>query len=96
MPKKSVRAHGTQAGQQSNTEKYKSIASYKTLSIKDDSVNEYLKSIYDTNIWNLKDKFEALASYYDEIGISNTISCCYSHSPFISKCYISTNGIRDI
>lgn len=74
MPKKSVRAHGTQAGQQSNTENYKSIASYKTLSIKDDSVNEYLKSIYDTNIWNLKDKFEALASYYDEIGISNTIS----------------------
>ena len=74
MPKKSVRAHGTQAGQQSNTEKYKSIASYKTLSIKNDTINEYLKSIYDTNIWNLKDKFEALASYYDEIGISNTIS----------------------
>jgi hypothetical protein len=42
--------------------------------IKNDTINEYLKSIYDTNIWNLKDKFEALASYYDEIGISNTIS----------------------
>ena len=34
MPKKPVRAHGTQAGQQSNTENYKSLASYKTLSIK--------------------------------------------------------------
>ncbi len=74
MPKKSVRAHGTQAGQQSNTENYKSIASYKMLSIKNDTINEHLKSIYDTNIWNLKVKFEALASYYDEIGISNTIS----------------------
>jgi hypothetical protein len=37
MPKKSrVRAHGTQAGRQSNTEIYKSMASYKTLNIKDD------------------------------------------------------------
>ena len=75
MPKKSrVRAHGTQAGQQSNTENYKSIASYKTLSIKDDAVNNYLKEIYDNNIWNLKLKFEALSAYYDEIGISNVIS----------------------
>ena len=55
MPKKSrVRAHGSQAGQQSNTEHYKSIASYKTLSIKDDAVNNYLKQIYENNIWNLK------------------------------------------
>ncbi len=75
MPKKSrVRAHGTQAGQQSNTENYKSIASYKTLSIKDDAVNNYLKQIYENNIWNLKEKFEALSAYYEEIGISNIIS----------------------
>ena len=75
MPKKSrVRAHGSQAGQQSNTEHYKSITSYKTLSIKDDAVNNYLKQIYENNIWNLKEKFEALSSYYEEIGISNIIS----------------------
>ena len=75
MPKKSrVRAHGTQAGQQSNIEIYKSIASYKTLSIKDDALNDYLKEIYNTNIWNLKGKFEALSAYYEEIGISSIIS----------------------
>jgi hypothetical protein len=75
MPKKSrVRAHGTQAGQQSNTENYKLIASYKTLSIKDDVLNQYLKDIYENNIWNLKLKFEELSAYYDEIGITNIIS----------------------
>ena len=75
MPKKSrVRAHGSQAGQQSNTEIYKSLASYKTLSIKDDVLNNYLKEIYENNIWNLKGKFEALSAYYDEIGISSIIS----------------------
>ena len=31
LKKSRVRAHGTQAGQQSKTETYKSIASYKTL-----------------------------------------------------------------
>ena len=75
MPKKSrVRAHGSQAGQQSNTEIYKSLASYKTLTIKDDVLNNYLKEIYENNIWNLKGKFEALSAYYDEIGISSIIS----------------------
>jgi hypothetical protein len=75
MPKKSrVRAHGSHAGQQSNTEIYKSIASYKTLSIKEDVLNDYLKQIYENNIWNLKGKFEALSTYYDEIGISSIIS----------------------
>ena len=75
MPKKSrVRAHGSQAGQQSNTEIYKSIASYKTLSKKDDVLNNYIKEIYENNIWNLKEKFEALSAYYDEIGISSIIS----------------------
>ena len=75
MPKKSrVRAHGTQAGQQSKTEIYKSIASYKTLNIKDDILNQNLKNIYDDNIWHLKFKFESLAAHYDQIGISNIIS----------------------
>ncbi len=68
------RAHGTQAGQQSNTEHYKSIASYKPLSIKDDAANNYLKKNYDNNIWNLKLKLEALSSDYDKIGITNIIS----------------------
>jgi hypothetical protein len=77
MPKKSrVRAHGTQAGQQSNTEIYKSMASYKTLNIKDDLLNQNLKDLYENNIWNLKLKFEDLSAYYDEIGISNM------HLPF--------------
>ena len=75
MPKKSrVRAHGTQAGQQSKTETYKSIASYKTLNIKDDILNQNLKDIYDNNIWQLKFKFESLSAHYDQIGISNIIS----------------------
>ena len=74
MPKMSrVRAHGSQAGQQSNTEIYRSLASYKTLTIKDDVLNNYLKEIYANNIWNLKGKFEALSAYYDEIGISSII-----------------------
>jgi hypothetical protein len=61
MPKKSrVRANGTQAGQQSKTEIYKSIASYKTLNIKDDLLNQNLKDLYENNIWNLKLKFESL------------------------------------
>ena len=74
MPKKSVRAHGTQAGQQSNTEVYKSISSYKTLITKPDDINKVLKEIYDNNIWNLQEKFKDLAAYFDDIGISNIIS----------------------
>jgi hypothetical protein len=75
MPKKSrVRAHGTQAGQQSKTETYKSIASYKTLNIKDDILNQNLKDLYDNNIWQLKFKFESLSAHYDQIGISSIIS----------------------
>jgi hypothetical protein len=34
----------------------------------------HLKQIYENNIWNLKGKFEALSTYYDEIGISSIIS----------------------
>jgi hypothetical protein len=74
MPKKSVRAHGTQAGQQSNTELYKSLSSYKTLIEIQDETNSYLKDIYENNIWNLKGKFEDLSAYYDDIGITNIIS----------------------
>ena len=74
MPKKSVRAHGTQAGQQSNTEIYKSISSYKTLITKSDDINKYLQEIYNNNIWNLQDKFKDLAAYFDDIGVSNIIS----------------------
>ena len=44
------------------------------MSIKDDVLNQYLKDIYENNIWNLKLKFEELSAYYDEIGITNIIS----------------------
>jgi len=75
MPKKSsVRNHGTQAGQQSNIEMYKSIASYKTLTIKNDPINQLLLDLYENNIWSLKLKFEELAAYYNDIGISSIIS----------------------
>ena len=74
MPKKSVRAHGTQAGQQSNTEFYKSISSYKSLITKSDDVNNFLQEIYNNNIWNLQEKFKDLAAYFDDIGVSNIIS----------------------
>jgi len=75
MPKKSsVRNHGTQAGQQSNIEMYKLIASYKTLTIKNDPINQLLLDLYENNIWSLKLKFEELAAYYNDIGISSIIS----------------------
>ena len=55
MPKKSrVKAHGTQAGLQSNTELYKSISAYKTLVEIPDETNSYLKDVYENNIWNYR------------------------------------------
>ena len=75
MPRKSgVRKHGTQEGQQTKTETYKSINNYKNLKIKDDDISSKLELIYNDNIWGLKSKFEDLKEYYEQIGISDTIA----------------------
>jgi hypothetical protein len=63
MPKKAVRNHGTQGGDQSNTEFYKKLENYKTLTIVDDALNQSIKELYDNNIWGLKTKFENLKTY---------------------------------
>ena len=74
MPKKAVRQHGTQAGEQTQTEFYKSLANYKTLVQKNDNITKKLEDIYEDNIWKLKDKFEELKEYYEQIGVSDIIA----------------------
>jgi len=74
MPKKGVRQHGSQAGEQTQTEFYKSLANYKTLVQKNDNITKKLEDIYEVNIWKLKDKFEELKEYYEQIGVSDIIS----------------------
>ena len=75
MPRKApVNKHGSQAGQQTKTEYYKSIQNYQHLVIKNDDITDKLKDIYDNNIWDLKTKFEELKEYYEQIGISDTIA----------------------
>jgi len=74
MPRKTIRNHGTQGGEQSNTEFYKKLENYKTLTIVDDALNQSIKELYDNNIWGLKTKFENLKTYYEQIGISEYIS----------------------
>ncbi len=74
MPRKTVKQHGTQGGEQTSTEHYKKIENYKTLTIVDDGLNQAIKDLYDNNSWNLKSKFEDLKFYYEQIGISEVIS----------------------
>jgi hypothetical protein len=75
MPrKKTVRGHGTQAGEQTNTELYKKLDNYKKLKIIDDDLNRAIEDIYNNNNWNLKTKFEELKLYYEQIGISDEVS----------------------
>ena len=74
MPKKGVRKHGTQAEEQTQTEHYKTIQNYKELITKNDNITKDLKELYDNNIWNLKEKFEELKEYYEQIGTSKIIA----------------------
>ena len=73
MPQK-VKQHGTQAGEQTKTEFYKSIKNYKELKIIDDDISQKLSSKINYNYWDLKKKFDELQIYYQQIGISNIIS----------------------
>lgn len=72
MPKKN--AHGTQAGQQTETEKYKVLTNYKSLALINDDISRGIKSIYDNNYWNLKEHFIDLKDYYQQVGISTEIA----------------------
>ena len=60
MPRKGVNKHGTQEGQQTKTEFYKTAKNYKQLIPVNDDISKNLKSLYDNNIWDLKTKFEEL------------------------------------
>jgi hypothetical protein len=60
MPRKGVSKHGTQAGQQTKTEVYKTVKNYKQLIPINDDISKNLKALYDNNIWELKTKFEEL------------------------------------
>lgn len=73
MPKR-VKQHGTQAGEQTKTEFYKSINNYKELKIIDDDISNKLSSKINYNYWDLKRKFDELQIYYQQIGISDIIS----------------------
>ena len=72
--RKGVNNHGSQAGQQSQTEFYKVLGNYKSLKIVNDDISDKIKSIYDNNIWDLKEKFIDLKDYYKDIGISQEIA----------------------
>ena len=72
--RKGVNNHGSQAGQQSQTEFYKVLGNYKSLKIENDAISDKIKSIYDNNIWDLKEKFIDLKDYYKDIGISQEIA----------------------
>lgn len=74
MPKKAVKQHGTQAGEQTKTEYYKSLQNYKELKIIDDEISQKIKDKVINNHWNLDEKFNELEIYYQQIGISNIIS----------------------
>ena len=75
MPRKrTVKQHGSQSGEQTNTEIYKKLENYKTLRIVDGNLHQAIKNLYDNNVWDLKQKFEELKIYYEQIGISEIIS----------------------
>ena len=74
MPRKGVNKHGSQAGQQTKTEFYKTVKNYKQLIPINDDTSKNLKALYDNNIWDLKTKFEELKEYYEQIGISDIIA----------------------
>ena len=73
MPRK-VAKGGTEGGEQSRTEYYKKLINYKELVIFDDAVNREIQNIYNNNVWDLKNKFEELKLYYEQVGISDIIS----------------------
>lgn len=63
-----VQRHGTEAGQQTDVEKYKKISKYNTMEMDENlQINKDLKDIYENNIWKLNTKFlaykEALQAY---------------------------------
>lgn len=79
-PKKKTNAkpnntrHGTQEGQQTNVEEYKSPEKYKELHIVNDDLSNKIKELYDNNSWNLKSLFQELQDNLDEMGNKGKIS----------------------
>lgn len=79
-PKKKTNAkpnntrHGTQEGQQTNVEEYKSPEKYKVLHIVNDDLSNKIKELYDNNSWNLKSLFQELQENLDEMGNKGKIS----------------------
>lgn len=74
MPRKTVKQHGSQAGEQTKTEYYKSFENYKELKLVDDEISKNISHKLRYNYWDLEKKFNELEIYYQQIGISNIIS----------------------
>lgn len=69
MPKKSKKTES-----ESNVGHYKLQSSYKRLEKIEDSISRKIGEIYENNVWNLKDSFNVLKEYYEELGQSTVIA----------------------
>lgn len=77
MPPKqrqNVNRHGTQEGQQTKVEHYKTLTNYKNLTLINDDISTKIRQLYNNNIWNLQDKFKDLEEHYEDLGIKGLIS----------------------
>ena len=74
MPRKGVRKHGTQAGQQTKTEFYQTVKNCTETLPMNDEISQNLTALYYNNIWDLKIQFEELQQCHDQIGISDIIA----------------------
>ena len=66
--------HGTQEGQQTNVEEYKTLEKYKELRVVDDDLSKKIRELYENNSWNLKNLFRELRENLDEMGNTGKIS----------------------
>jgi hypothetical protein len=69
MPPKKRRA-GTEGQQNSKVEKYKYIENYNLLISISDDISKNIEYLYDNNTWNLKEMFNSLKEYYEEIDLN--------------------------
>lgn len=75
--KANVNRHGTQEGQQTMIEHYKTLKNYKNIKVIDDDISRKIKALYEDNVWNFKEKIEDLKEHYMELGINGKISWEY-------------------
>jgi len=73
-PNKGIRKHGTEDGQQTNVEVFKHKRAYTKMKIKNDSISDRIKDLYNNNHWNLKEQFNKLKAHYRELGVTGGIA----------------------